>query len=124
MDKRRLMIGLLGVLSASVLTMATTASSTWFMAALVVYSLCYGGLASLQEPIRADYFGIRHFASIQGFSRLFVTAGSVMGPISAGFFYDLTHSYTVPLTIFAGSAFTSTVLMFWTMPPAKPGPGK
>ena len=124
MDKRRLMIGLLGVLSASVLTMATTASSTWFMAALVVYSLCYGGLASLQEPIRADYFGIRHFASIQGFSRLFVTVGSVMGPISAGFFYDLTHSYTVPLTIFAGSAFTSTVLMFWTTPPAKPGPGK
>jgi len=118
-DKRKLMIGLLGALSASVLTMGMTTSSAWFMAGLVVYSLCYGGLASLQEPIRADYFGIRHFASIQGFSRLFVTAGSVMGPISAGFFYDITHSYTVPLTIFAGSAFTSTVLMFWTLPPAQ-----
>ncbi len=119
-DKRKLMIGLLAALSVSVLTMGMTTSSAWFMAGLVVYSLCYGGLASLQEPIRADYFGIRHFASIQGFSRLFVTAGSVMGPVSAGFFYDLTQSYTVPLTIFAGSAFTSTVLMFWTLPPAKP----
>ncbi len=118
-DKRRLMIGLLVALSASVLIMGATASSAWFMAALLVYSLCYGGLASLQEPIRADYFGIRHFASIQGFSRLFVTAGSVMGPISAGFFYDLTHSYTVPLAIFAGSAFTSTVLMFRTKPPTR-----
>ena len=118
-DKRKLMIGLLGALSVAVLVMGTTTSSSWFMAALVVYSLCYGGLASLQEPIRADYFGIRHFASIQGFSRLFVTAGSVMGPVSAGFFYDLTHSYTVPLTIFAGSAFTSTVLMCWTTPPAR-----
>ena len=118
-DKRKLMIGLLGALSTSVLTMGMTTSSTWFMAGLVVYSLCYGGLASLQEPIRADYFGIRHFASIQGFSRLFVTAGSVMGPVSAGFFYDLTHSYTVPLTIFAASAFTSTVLMFWTLPPSR-----
>ena len=118
-DKRKLMIGLLAALSASVLTMGMTTSSAWFMAGLVVYSLCYGGLASLQEPIRADYFGIRHFASIQGFSRLFVTAGSVMGPVSAGFFYDLTHSYTVPLTIFAGSAFASTVLMFWTLPPAR-----
>ena len=123
-DKRRLMLGLLSALSVSVLTMGTTSSSNWFMAGLVLYSLCYGGLASLQEPIRADYFGIRHFASIQGFSRLFVTAGSVMGPIGAGFFYDVTHSYTVPLTIFAGSAFTSTVLMFWTTPPVKPGPSK
>ena len=120
-DKRKLMIGLLGALSASVLAMGATDSSNWFMAGLVVYSLCYGGLASLQEPIRADYFGIRHFASIQGFSRMFVTVGSVMGPVSAGFFYDLTHSYTVPLTIFACSAFTSTVLMFWTTAPAKPG---
>ena len=78
------MIGLLGSLSASVLVMAVIDSPAWFMSALVVYSLCYGGLASLQEPIRADYFGIRHFASIQGYSRLFVTAGSVMGSIGAG----------------------------------------
>ena len=116
-DKRCLMIGLLSALSVSVLTMGLTTSPAWFMAALVVYSLCYGGLASLQEPIRADYFGIRHFASIQGFSRLFVTAGSVMGPVTAGYFHDLTHSYTIPLSIFAGSAFTSTVLMFFTLPP-------
>lgn len=121
-EKRRLMIGLLGTLSASVLTMAVTDSSAWFMAGLVMYSLCYGGLASLQEPIRADYFGVRHFASIQGFSRMFVTAGSVMGPILAGFFYDLTHSYTIPLAVFAGSAFTSTVLMFFTLPPARNAP--
>lgn len=117
-DKRRLMIGLLGALTVSVLIMGMTTSPAWFMAGLVVYSLCYGGLASLQEAIRADYFGIRYFAQIQGYSRLFVTAGSVMGPIGAGFFYDLTQSYTVPLMIFAASAFASTVLMFWTLPPA------
>ena len=122
-DKRRMMIGLLGALSVSVLIMGATSSSAWFLAALLLYSLCYGGLASLQEPIRADYFGIRHFASIQGFSRMFVTVGSVMGPISAGFFYDLTHSYTVPLKLFAGAAFISTALMFWTNPP-KPELGR
>ncbi len=122
-DKRRMMIGLLGALSVSVLIMGATSSSAWFLAALLLYSLCYGGLASLQEPIRADYFGIRHFASIQGFSRMFVTVGSVMGPISAGFFYDLTHSYTVPLKLFAGAAFISTALMFWTKPP-KPELGR
>ena len=118
-DKRKLMIGLLAALSASVLTMGITDSSGWFMSALGVYSLCYGGLASLQEPIRADYFGIRHFASIQGYSRLFVAAGSVLGSWGAGVLHDLTHSYTVALMLFAGSAFISTVLMFWALPPAR-----
>ena len=122
-DKRKLMIGLLGALTASVLTMGITDSSAWFMSALGVYSLCYGGLASLQEPIRADYFGIRHFASIQGYSRLFVTAGSVLGSFGAGILHDLTHSYTVALLIFAGSAFISTVLMFWAKPPVQASSG-
>lgn len=122
LDKRRLMMGLLLALGAAVLVMGTTDATEWFMAAVVVYSLCYGGLASLQEPIRADYFGIRHFASIQGFSRLFVTAGSVMGPISAGFFHDLTGSYTTTLTVFSLASFTSTALMYWTTAPGRPGP--
>lgn len=122
LDKRRLMMGLLLALGAAVLVMGATDDTRWFLSAVVVYSLCYGGLASLQEPIRADYFGIRHFASIQGFSRLFVTAGSVMGPISAGFFFDRTGSYTVTLTAFSLASFASAALMFWTTAPAKPAP--
>jgi len=50
----------------------------------------------LQEPIRADYFGTKAFATIQGMSRSVTTAGTFLGPIIAGFLYDVTKSGQVP----------------------------
>jgi hypothetical protein len=58
-------MGLLLALSVSVLLMGYTAEPAIFTPCLVIYSLSYGGLASLQEPIRADYFGTKAFATIQ-----------------------------------------------------------
>jgi hypothetical protein len=36
--------------------MGSTAEALIFTPCMIIYSLSYGGLASLQEPIRADYF--------------------------------------------------------------------
>ena len=111
-DKRKLVMGLLFALSLSVGIMGWAAGSFLFTAVMIVYSLAYGGLASLQEPIRADYFGTKAFATIQGVSRSITTAGTFMGPIIAGLFYDFTKSYSVAFTIFAMVSLISTVLMF------------
>ncbi|MGH7824448.1 MAG: MFS transporter [Candidatus Binatia bacterium] len=118
-DKRRLIIGLLIVLSVSVLLMGRTSQPYVFTTFMVLYSLAYGGLASLQEPIRADYFGTRSFATIHGMSRSVTTVGTFMGPIIAGFFYDLTQSYTIPFTIFAGVSLASIFCMFLAKPPIR-----
>jgi MFS family permease len=120
LDKRQLIIGLLISLSVSVLFMGWAADFYIFGAATVIYSLAYGGLASLQEPIRADYFGTRHFATIHGMSRSITTAGTFLGPIVAGFFYDVTKSYTIPFTIFAFVSLLSMLCMFAARPPAPP----
>ncbi len=79
---------------------------------MIIYSLSYGGLASLQEPIRADYFGTKAFATIQGMSRSVQTAGTFLGPIIAGFLYDLTRSYTIAFGIFALVSLGAVALMF------------
>lgn len=79
---------------------------------MVIYSLAYGGLASLQEPIRADYFGTKAFATIQGMSRSVTTAGTFIGPIMAGFLYDLTKSYAIAFAIFAVVSLFAAILMF------------
>jgi MFS family permease len=122
LDKRRLIMGLLLALSVSVLLMGYTAHAVVFTSCMVIYSLSYGGLASLQEPIRADYFGTRAFATIQGVSRSVTTAGTFMGPIIAGFFYDLTKSYTMAFAIFAFVSLVSILCMFLAKPPAKEKP--
>jgi MFS family permease len=95
LDKRRLMIGMLVALSFSVFLMGQTAEAAIFTPCMIVYSLAYGGLASLQEPIRADYFGTKAFATIQGMSRSVQTVGTFMGPLLAGILYDLTRNYAV-----------------------------
>jgi MFS transporter, OFA family, oxalate/formate antiporter len=88
-----------------------------FTCAMVIYSLAYGGLASLQEPIRADYFGTRSFAAIHGMSRSVTTVGTFMGPIIAGFLYDLTRSYAIAFSIFAIVSVASVLCMFLAKPP-------
>jgi MFS family permease len=117
LDKRRLIMGLLMSLSPSVFFMGWSSHPSVFTTFMVIYSLAYGGLASLQEPIRADYFGTRYFASIHGMSRSVTTAGTFMGPILAGFFYDLTKSYIIPFTFFAAVSLLSMLCMFMAKPP-------
>jgi MFS family permease len=119
-DKRKLMMGLLVALSFSVLLMGYTAEALIFTPCMIVYSLAYGGLASLQEPIRADYFGTKAFATIQGMSRSVTTAGTFLGPVIAGLLYDLTKSYTMAFGIFAVVSLGATLLMFFAKPPASP----
>jgi MFS family permease len=119
LDKRRLVMGLLLALSISVLLMGYTVQAFVFTTCMIIYSLAYGGLAALQEPIRADYFGTRAFATIQGMSRSVVTAGTFLGPIIAGFFYDVTKSYTIAFGIFALVSLLATLLMFFAKPPER-----
>jgi MFS family permease len=118
-DKRRLIMSLLIALGVSVLFMGWTAHAYVFTIFMVIYSLAYGGLASLQEPIRADYFGTRSFAAIHGMSRSVTTVGTFMGPIIAGFFYDLTKSYAVAFSIFAVVSLVSIFCMLLAKPPVR-----
>jgi MFS family permease len=119
LDKRRLVMGLLLALSVSVLLMGYSAEALVFTTCMIIYSLAYGGLAALQEPIRADYFGTRAFATIQGMSRSVVTAGTFLGPIIAGLFYDVTKSYTIAFGVFALVSLMATLLMFFAKPPQR-----
>jgi MFS family permease len=111
-DKRRLMIGMLVALGLSVFLMGQTAEALIFTPCMIVYSLAYGGLASLQEPIRADYFGTKAFATIQGMSRSVQTVGTFMGPLIAGILFDLTRSYAVAFGVFSLVSLASAAIMF------------
>ena len=100
------------------LLMGYTAVAIVFTPCMIIYSLAYGGLASLQEPIRADYFGTKAFATIQGeveASRRALSWGSII----AGFLYDLTKSYTLAFAIFAVVSLASAFCMFLAKPPAR-----
>jgi MFS family permease len=121
LDKRKLMMSMLLALGVSVFYMGWSAQPWIFTPCMVVYSLAYGGLAALQEPIRADYFGTKAFATIQGVSRTVQTVGTFLGPLIAGFVYDLTKSYAIAFTIFAVVSVLSAILMYLARRPQNIG---
>ena len=74
---------------------------------LVVFAVLYGiawggGGGTIELSMRAEYFGRRNFAKIQGLGQL-LSAVSVMGGLSfAGFSYDKTGSYALAFFTFTG----------------------
>ncbi|MEK7215538.1 MAG: MFS transporter [Chloroflexota bacterium] len=97
------------------------AQETWqVLLFLVCYSPAYGGLASLQALLRAEYFGRRAFASIGGAMNAITMAGTIIGPLVAGYLYDVSGSYRTAMIIFAGFG-VATIILFSFLRPARVG---
>ena len=63
----------------------------------LVYGVFYGGFVAILPALVMDYFGGRNVGSIIGVLYTSVAAGTLIGPSAAGYAFDLSHSYTVPI---------------------------
>jgi len=61
----------------------------------VVYGFTHGGLFTVISPIVAEYFGIRSHGFLFGLVAFAGTVGGFIGPIFAGFIFDITRSYGI-----------------------------
>ena len=70
----------------------------WQLAAFApIYGVFYGGFVALLPALVTDYFGARHVGGIIGILYTSVAFGTLIGPSAAGFVFDLSHSYLVPI---------------------------
>jgi len=81
------------MMSAGVIVLATATTILQAVVWAVLYGLGYGIRAPILIALRADYFGPTHFATIMGFSQPIMVLGMFLGPIIAGFAYDVQGSY-------------------------------
>lgn len=70
--------------------------------AMLINGYCAGSKLQIASYLTARYAGLRHFGVIYGVIISLVTFGSGLGPMLAGFAYDLTGGYTAFLL--AGTA--------------------
>ena len=61
----------------------------------VVYGFGHGGLWALLSPVVADLFGIASHGAIFGLVYFVITIGGTIGPILAGYIFDITGSYQI-----------------------------
>jgi MFS family permease len=92
---------------AASLAIWALSTNVWSLAAFAaVYGVFYGGWVAVLPAVVTDYFGGRHVSGIIGVLYTSVAMGTLIGPSAAGFAYDLSHSYELPIL---ASAATNTL---------------
>ena len=91
------------------------------MVALYVFFVLYGvgmGATMPMTPVmQARYFGRKHFGTIVGFSRAFHMPVGFLGPIAAGWIFDVTGSYHSAFVYLAVLLGTSGLIIMFASPP-------
>src|SRR5207247_780871 len=74
--------------TAAVLLLASAESLALVFAFAILHGLAWGIRGPLMMAVRADYFGRRSFATIEGFASIVTTCGLVTGPLLVGLIAD------------------------------------
>ncbi len=88
-------------------------STTFWPLALFgfIFGSAYGGWVALLPAVVMDYFGGRNVSGIIGILYTSAGIGTLIGPSAAGFAFDLSHSYTVPILVSIGGNVIAAALM-------------
>ena len=114
------------MLSHMVALLLLAHADSWWMVVMfaVLHGLAWGVRGPQMVALRADYFGVSSFGTIMGFSSLIVMLGMSIGPIFAGYLYDIQGSYTLAFTVMGLSAMAGSLCFALAVPPVHPDSGK
>jgi MFS family permease len=100
-------------------------ANVWSLATFAfVYGVFYGGWVAVLPAVVMDLFGGRNVSGIIGILYTSVAFGTLIGPSAAGFAFDLSHSYTLPILAGAGANIVAAAIVAATSKMAsanKPG---
>jgi MFS family permease len=90
-------------------------TSLWPLAVFaLVYGVFYGGFVALAPAVVIDYFGGRNASSLIGILYTSVAFGTLIGPTAAGFAFDVSRRYTLPIMLSAGAYAVATAVLVVT----------
>lgn len=101
-----------------ILANATGLAHVWPF--LLFYGLGYGGAIPLTQALRADLFGRKAFPVVSGLIMPATTIGGVIGPIFAGYVYDVTESYRIAFYTFVVLILLSGLTFLFVRQPKQP----
>lgn len=111
-NKRLLLTAVMLIQALGVLIFAYASNIVHVYAFLVVYGLAYGGAIPLLMAFRGELFGRERFATISGVMAPFRMIGNVVGPVFAGYMFDVTGSYRVAFLVFVLLAVLSGLFFY------------
>ena len=85
-------------LVAGLLALLVVETHGLLFAAVALYGFAHGGLFTVVAPTVAEFFGTRTHGAIFGGIVFFGTLGAAVGPVLAGWIFDVTGSYEYAFT--------------------------
>jgi len=105
---------------AALLLLANASNLMMVVSFAILHGLAWGIRGPQMVALRADYFGASSFGTIMGFSSLIVMLGMSIGPIFAGYLYDVQGNYTMAFTVLGLSAMAGSLCFAFAAPPSHP----
>ena len=97
---------------ALALALWLVSTDLWALAAFAfTYGIFYGGWVAVLPAVVMDYFGGRNVGGIIGILYTSVAFGTLVGPSAAGFAFDLSHSYTLPIAASVAANIAAAAIM-------------
>ena len=109
-SKRALLL-CFAVLLGSLVAVASVSSHGPLFVVVALYGFCHGGLFTVVSPLVAEYFGMRSHGSVFGTILFFGTIGGAIGPILAGWIFDVYGTYQYAFMLLAAMAAVGLALV-------------
>jgi MFS family permease len=120
MGRERSLLMMFVGMAASLAVWALSAN-VWSLAFFAfVYGVFYGGWVAVLPAVVTDYFGSRHVSGIIGVLYTSVAFGTLIGPSAAGFAFDVSRSYELPIIASAASNVLAALILAFTPRAASP----
>ena len=105
------------ILSLVSLVWLLVAKELWMLYLFaVIFGVVFCGAMILQSPMVADLFGLRSHGEIFGVIFLASMVGSAIGPVMAGYIFDVTNSYQLAFLILIALSLISLILALLLKP--------
>ena len=101
-----------------VLAMAFFHNKPVLYAGPFIFGLTMGNILMLQSLLVGECFGTLSFGTIYGLGRMFTMIGAALGPLLAGYLFDLTGSYHIFFILVAVFSAAASAVITMAKPPA------
>ncbi len=99
------------ILTSTALVWLIVSEEVWmFYLFAAVFGLGYGGIAALKSPVTAELFGLSSHGVILGFTFFSDCLGGFIGPVLAGWIFDITGSYQWAFLVSTALSVTGIIL--------------
>jgi len=114
MGRERSLVMMFVGMAASLSIWALSADA-WSLAIFaLVFGVFYGGWVAVLPAVIMDHFGGRNVSGIIGVLYTSVAFGTLIGPSAAGFVFDLSHSYELPIVAAAATNVLAALIVALT----------